>query len=275
MHDIWNPWHGCKKISEGCQNCYMYYLDKARADKSGKEIYKVKANFDYPLHKNRQGRYKIQSGEMIRICMTSDFFLEEADAWRDDVWKIIKERSDVKFFILTNLSNKANNMITLNNFYTKTETYSNGQMSILESYNKDGITLGNMSIFSENKNPIKMILYKSKTEIIALIDNGETKTLNTFGDIIINPIYFTGENIIENIWIALTTSVDKVKLNDKECYLIRDGNTEKFIDVDTGLAIKMIDNQNNRTTDYKYEFGVVKDSDVTKPNTEGYTIVEQ
>ena len=180
-----------------------------------------------------------------------------------------------KFFILTNLSNKANNMITLNNFYTKTETYSNGQMSILESYNKDGITLGNMSIFSENKNPIKMILYKSKTEIIALIDNGETKTLNTFGDIIINPIYFTGENIIENIWIALTTRVDKVKLNHKECYLIRDGNTEKFIDVDTGLAIKMIDNQNNRTTDYKYEFGVVKDSDVTKPNTEGYTIVEQ
>lgn len=106
MHDIWNPWHGCKKISEGCQNCYMYYLDKARADKSGKEIYKVKANFDYPLHKNRQGRYKIQSGEMIRICMTSDFFLEEADAWRDDVWKIIKERSDVKFFILTKRANR-------------------------------------------------------------------------------------------------------------------------------------------------------------------------
>lgn len=179
-----------------------------------------------------------------------------------------------KFFILTNLSNKANNMMTLTNYYTKTETYSNGQMSILESYNKDGITLGNMSIFSENKNPIKMIMYKSKTEVITLIDNGETKTLNTLADITINPVYFTGESFLENIWIALTTSVDKVKLNDKECYLIRDGNTEKFIDVDTGLAIKMIDNQNNRTTDYKYEFGVVKDSDVTKPDTEGYTISE-
>jgi protein gp37 len=30
MHDIWNPWHGCVKCSEGCQNCYMYYLDKLR-----------------------------------------------------------------------------------------------------------------------------------------------------------------------------------------------------------------------------------------------------
>lgn len=27
MHDIWNPWHGCIKKSEGCENCYMYYLD--------------------------------------------------------------------------------------------------------------------------------------------------------------------------------------------------------------------------------------------------------
>jgi len=31
MHDTWNPWHGCKKISEGCANCYMYFLDQMRA----------------------------------------------------------------------------------------------------------------------------------------------------------------------------------------------------------------------------------------------------
>ena len=24
MHDIWNPWHGCVKCSEGCQNCYSF-----------------------------------------------------------------------------------------------------------------------------------------------------------------------------------------------------------------------------------------------------------
>ena len=27
MHSNWNPWHGCIKCSEGCQNCYVYYLD--------------------------------------------------------------------------------------------------------------------------------------------------------------------------------------------------------------------------------------------------------
>lgn len=30
MHDIWNPWHGCAKCSEGCQHCYMYFLDRVR-----------------------------------------------------------------------------------------------------------------------------------------------------------------------------------------------------------------------------------------------------
>lgn len=101
MHDIWNPWHGCKKVSEGCKNCYMYYLDKVRSNSSGEIIYKSKSNFNYPLQKNRKGEYKIRSGEQIRLCMTSDFFLEEADEWREEAWDIIKIRRDVKFFILT------------------------------------------------------------------------------------------------------------------------------------------------------------------------------
>ena len=100
VHDIWNPWHGCKKCSEGCQNCYMYYLDALR-DRDGSVVYRTKAGFRYPLSKTRDGQYKVQSGEMLRVCMTSDFFLEEADPWRDEAWEIIRRRPDVKFFLLT------------------------------------------------------------------------------------------------------------------------------------------------------------------------------
>ncbi|MCR5537317.1 MAG: phage Gp37/Gp68 family protein [Succinivibrio sp.] len=100
MHDIWNPWHGCRKCSEGCQNCYMYYLD-ALHDKDGSQIYRTKAGFRYPLAKDRSGQYKVRSGEMLRVCMTSDFFLKEADQWREDAWQIIRQRPDVKFFLLT------------------------------------------------------------------------------------------------------------------------------------------------------------------------------
>ena len=100
MHDIWNPWHGCRKVSEGCRNCYMFFLDAQRG-KDGGDIYRTKAGFRYPLSKDRSGQYKVKSGEMLRVCMTSDFFLEEADPWRDEAWEIIAQRPDVKFFLLT------------------------------------------------------------------------------------------------------------------------------------------------------------------------------
>jgi len=78
----------------------MYFLDRMR-DRSGADIYRTKTGFTYPIQKDRQGRYKIQSGELIRVCMTSDFFLEEADPWRSEAWELMRLRPDVKFFLLT------------------------------------------------------------------------------------------------------------------------------------------------------------------------------
>ncbi len=100
MHDIWSPWHGCQKISEGCLHCYMYYLDKIHGNKDGSIIYQTK-NGKYPIAKNRDGSYKIKSGEQIRVCMSSDFFLKEADPWREESWQMMRIRQDVIFFLLT------------------------------------------------------------------------------------------------------------------------------------------------------------------------------
>ena len=100
LENIWNPWHGCIKYSEGCEHCYMYFLDAER-NKNGRDIYKVKTNFNLPLKKTREGNYKIKSGSLVYVCMTSDFFLEEADEWRKDVWNIIKKRPDLTFWLQT------------------------------------------------------------------------------------------------------------------------------------------------------------------------------
>ena len=94
------PGTDAENALEGCENCYMYFLDRMR-DQDGSRIYRTKSGFRYPLSKDRQGRYKVKSGEMIRVCMTSDFFLEEADAWRDEAWAVMRQRKDVKFFLLT------------------------------------------------------------------------------------------------------------------------------------------------------------------------------
>lgn len=96
----WNPWHGCHKCSPGCLNCFVYYLDSLHGKDAG-IITRSKTNFNLPLKKDKNGRYKIPSEAEVATCFTSDFFIEEADEWRDEAWDIIKQRQDVKFLILT------------------------------------------------------------------------------------------------------------------------------------------------------------------------------
>lgn len=99
MAIFWNLWHGCIKISEGCANCYMYAGD----EKFGRDSRTVRKtqNFNLPIKKTRHKTYKIPSGEIIYTCFTSDFFIEQADEWRDEAWAMIKERSDLHFFMTT------------------------------------------------------------------------------------------------------------------------------------------------------------------------------
>lgn len=95
----WNPWHGCHKISAGCQNCYVYRID-ARFDRDSSIISKT-GDYNLPLKKIRSGDYKLQTGETVYTCFSSDFFLKEADDWRIEAWKMIRLRNDLQFFIIT------------------------------------------------------------------------------------------------------------------------------------------------------------------------------
>ena len=179
-----------------------------------------------------------------------------------------------KIIILTNLSNKAKEYKNSQNYYLKLESFGEGKMTITEAYYKQEKSLVKITSYTEETKEIKQVLYKSGDERISLIDNGKTKLLKEMGDILVQPISFTSDIFLDNLYMAFSTNINKINLNGKECYIIKDGNTEKFIDVNTGLAIKMIDNQNNKTVDYKYEYGVVKDTDVVRPDTTGYVLNE-
>mgnify|MGYP000848141355 CR=1 FL=1 len=97
---LYNPWHGCHKFSAGCVNCYVYRMDKM-FDRDPSIVKKTK-NFDLPIQKNRQNEYRLKAHDgYLYTCLSSDFFIEEADQWRDDVWQMIKTRSDLSFCIIT------------------------------------------------------------------------------------------------------------------------------------------------------------------------------
>ena len=96
---IWNPWHGCHKTSPGCQNCYMYRRDaKYDIDSS---VVKRTSSFDLPVQRNRSGEYKLKDSTLVFTCMTSDFFVDDADEWRKEAWQMIRQRQDLHFFIIT------------------------------------------------------------------------------------------------------------------------------------------------------------------------------
>lgn len=99
MSVLWNPWHGCHRVSEGCTNCYVYRID-GNHGRSGGEI-RINSDFLLPLRRTREGAWKIESGETVYTCFSSDFLLEEADEWRADVWKMMKTRSDLRFIFFT------------------------------------------------------------------------------------------------------------------------------------------------------------------------------
>lgn len=97
----WNLWHGCTKYSEGCKNCYVYRIDSSHG-KDDSFIVRKNADFDLPLRKDRNGEYKLKpENGAVFTCMTSDFFIEDADLWRDEAWRMMKLRPDLNFCIAT------------------------------------------------------------------------------------------------------------------------------------------------------------------------------
>lgn len=89
----WNPWQGCKKVSPGCANCYMF-RDKKRYGQDPETVVRSKdATFYRPIHWKEPAK--------VFVCSWSDFFIEDADFDREEAWSIIRNAPHLTFQILT------------------------------------------------------------------------------------------------------------------------------------------------------------------------------
>jgi len=59
------------------------------------------ASFNLPVKHKRDKSWKIAGGTLVFTCFTSDFLLQDADEWRPECWKMIRERGDLLFFFFT------------------------------------------------------------------------------------------------------------------------------------------------------------------------------
>lgn len=87
-----NFWIGCEKVSPGCKFCYAE-RDMSRWDKNFRSVTKTKG-FNKPLSWKKEPK-------LVFVNSWSDFFIEEADPWRDEAWEIIKQTPEFTYQILT------------------------------------------------------------------------------------------------------------------------------------------------------------------------------
>ena len=97
-HATWNPWVGCFKVSPGCKACYMY-RDQKRYGNDPKAIRRTKGAFTNPIKWANAG--KLSAGSRIFTCSWSDWFLVEADRWRDEAWEVVRSTPQYIYLILT------------------------------------------------------------------------------------------------------------------------------------------------------------------------------
>jgi len=88
----WNPWRGCHKVSPGCAACYMFREQRRWGHQPDVVVRAKDATFRSPLN--------WPVGKVF-TCSWSDFFIEEADEWRDEAWGIIRQTPHLTYLILT------------------------------------------------------------------------------------------------------------------------------------------------------------------------------
>lgn len=101
IYENWNPWHGCTKISAGCKYCYVYRQDEHYGSAISSSVCRKTGNFNLPIKRRRDKSYRIPSGKIVFTCFSSDFLLPDADEWRPDCWRMMKERNDCWFYFFT------------------------------------------------------------------------------------------------------------------------------------------------------------------------------
>jgi len=92
-NSTYNPWRGCIKISAGCKNCYMFPNQEHYGFNPHEIVRTGKPVFTSPLRWLEPAK--------VFVCSWSDFFIEQADPWRAEVWEIIKRTPHLTYQILT------------------------------------------------------------------------------------------------------------------------------------------------------------------------------
>ena len=202
-----------------------------------------------------------------------------------------------KFFIISKLSEKAENTINSNNFHRIVYSYNLGKYTKTEMFklddkykiditevNDDGVI--NKAMYAKlEESPEKYV-----TNIYIETNNEKKVYLNQEIGISADPYnsLYT-DNWFQLFIISMFATVEKTTFNGEECYYISNfetinsGSEGKYVNKNTGLPISTIAYEYKNTdgtsgrwplAEYVYEFNTVTAKDFEEPDLSEYKIIE-
>ena len=99
----WNPWIGCRHVSAECDHCYADFLVSKRMGRDFGSVTRTKTWRDPVKWNARAPELQAKLGRRVRVFCASltDFFIQDADEWREEAWQVIRECPNLDFLILT------------------------------------------------------------------------------------------------------------------------------------------------------------------------------
>ena len=175
------------------------------------------------------------------------------------------------FIIISNIVNTSKEYATKTNYIANVYSIQDNSVNIVKSYNKDGKYL---SLIQTKVNDIddtrKLTVYKTDSEGLAIIQKGDKKIAilndNVIGGVqVVTFGSIADMNILQKVLFSTITRISTEECNNKECYYmeITDG-FKVWLDKENGTVVREINS--GFVTERSYEFNVVKDEDIVKPD---------
>lgn len=182
-----------------------------------------------------------------------------------------------KFIIITNLVNESKEYANKTNYFAVIQSLQNGNVNIIKSYNKDGNYLTTFRTYGKDiKDERGLIRYKKDSEEIGIIQSGQEKIAildgSVLGEVYVVNIFSTLDNTMQQLQFAVMSRITTDNYGNIECYLIELENCKMWVEKDTGLIIREING--GLVSERFYEFDIVKDEDITKPDISDCKIQE-
>lgn len=186
------------------------------------------------------------------------------------------------YVIITDLQNKVVKYSNSTNYHIKEKTVDNGITTSEMNYYKKN---NNQVVFMQrNFDNLKMSIYDNGVKINTFVEISDSKTAHLDCSEF-EPIYIYNnletDSKSQVFLESITAQIKSVNYNGKECYCIKgfmpsDSLTgieaELFIDKETGLLIKMIEEETGLITEREYEFDKVEDSIFEEPDINLYSV---